>query len=231
MTGIFDQSGTLKDFPGMAPLFPLPDVVLFPHALLPLHIFEPRYRLMIEDAVRSNRLIALARLKAGHEAEYHTKSVPIYDRVCVGRITADQRLPDGRFYLILEGVVRASIEEELHDDRPYRTARLKLHRDRHQFSNGFCPDLQRQRLLDLCRQHLGEEADRKGLMQILESNLKLGTLCDILGYACPFSIECKQALLEESNIERRSKLLAQAFVSLIRATKSPEVFPPLFSVN
>ena len=231
MTGIFDNSSALNEFEGTAPVFPLPETVLFPHALLPLHIFEPRYRAMLEDALAGNRLIVLARLKTGHEELYDTKQAPIYKAACLGRVTAEQRLSDGRFYLILEGIVRVSIVSEIENDRPYRTAELKIHRDRHSFSKSFSPESQQEKLLTLCREHLGEEAARSGLMQILKSKLKLGTLCDILAYACPFKIERKQALLEERNIERRSHLLAQSFVELIQSTKRAETFPPQFSIN
>lgn len=231
MTGMFDNSSALNEFHGTAPLFPLPDTVLFPHALLPLHIFEGRYRAMLEEALAGNRLIVLARLKSGHEELYETKHAPIYPAACLGRVTAEQRLADGRFYLILEGVVRVSIVSELENERAYRTAELKVHRDRHSFSKSFSPETQQTKLLTLCREHLGEEAARSGLMQILKSKIKLGTLCDILAYACPFETERKQALLEERNIERRSHLLAQSFHELIRCTHQEEPFPPRFSSN
>lgn len=231
MTGIFDLSSTLKDFSGQAPLFPLPDIVLFPHALLRLHIFEPRYRTMIDDALKSNRLITLARLKQDYKDLYYTKQAPIYQKACLGRITADQKLPDGRYYLILEGVVRVTIEEELNTDKAYRVGRLKVHRDRHRYSDQFDPRVQTDKLLQLCRRHLGDEPDRKRLLKILESNLKLGTLCDILSYTCPLAIEKKQSLLEEINIERRSRLLVQSLVELICANGENEPFPPQFSLN
>lgn len=231
MTGIFDHNSTLKNFPGMAPIFPLPDVVLFPHALLPLHIFEPRYRSMIDDSLKSNRLVTLARLKADYKDRYYTKQAPIYETACLGRITADQKLPDGRYYLILEGVVRATIEEELETEHEYRVGQLRLHRDRHRFSEQFDPQAQKDKLLQLCRHQLGETGGRKGLLKILESNLKLGTLCDILAYACPLGIDQKQVLLEETSIEKRSHLLVQSLMGLIDSAGSDESFPPRFSLN
>ncbi|MDC0273198.1 MAG: LON peptidase substrate-binding domain-containing protein [Planctomycetaceae bacterium] len=231
MTEIFDLNSTLKDFSGRTPIFPLPDVVLFPHALLPLHIFEPRYRTMIDDALSSDRLIAMARLKSDYQDFYHTKEAPVYNSVCLGRVTADQKLPDGRYYLILEGVVRATILEEHETSKPYRVGELKLHRDRHRFTEKFDPTKQADQLLKLCRSQLGAEAGHKGLIKILESNLKLGTLCDILSYACPLEIDQKQALLEETNIEKRSKLLEQGLINLIQQSTDNENFPPQFSLN
>ncbi|MBD3674486.1 MAG: LON peptidase substrate-binding domain-containing protein [Planctomycetaceae bacterium] len=231
MTGIFDHNSTLKDFSGRAAIFPLPDVVLFPHALLPLHIFEPRYRTMIDDAIKGNRLIALARLKGDYQDLYQTKHAPIYDTVCLGRITADQKLPDGRYYLVLEGVVRATILDEPDTEKPYRIGELKLHRDRNRFSEDFDPEQQAQQLLKLCKRHMGDEAGRKGFLKILESKLKLGTLCDLLSYACPIGIDQKQALLEETRIEQRSEILVRALVDLALQDQEKESFPPRFSLN
>ena len=186
---------------------------------------------MIDDSLKTNRLIALARLKSDFQELYHTKQAPIYEKACLGRITADQKLPDGRYYLILEGVVRVTIQEELETDHEYRVGKLKVHRDRHRYSKQFDPEDQTNKLLQLCRHHLEEESGRKGLLKILESNLKLGTLCDILAYACPLPIEQKQLLLEQTNIEKRSRQLVQSLVELIRQSSETESFPPQFSLN
>ena len=93
------------------PLFPLPNVVLFPGVFLPLHIFEPRYRAMIEDALSGDRMIGMALLKPGFEAEYEGRP-PIYPVGCVGLITHAERLRDGRFNIVLQGVERFRVREE-----------------------------------------------------------------------------------------------------------------------
>ncbi len=98
----FDPS----DLPGSAALFPLPNAVFFPHVIFPLHIFEPRYRKMTADALAGNRLIAMAHLKPGWEELRDDAAAPIYDRVCLSRITAEEKLPDGRYYLVLQGLSR-----------------------------------------------------------------------------------------------------------------------------
>jgi Lon protease-like protein len=119
----------------------------------------------------------------------------------------------------------------LETDHEYRVGRLKLHRDRHRFSKQFDPQARSNRLLQLCRDQLGDTAGHKGLLKILESNLKLGTLCDILAYACPLEIDQKQLLLEETNIEKRSHLLVRSLEELIQSTGGDETFPPRFSLN
>ena len=94
MSDTFDVQDELKLFTGVAPLFPLPNVVHFPHTWLPLHIFEPRYRAMIADALEGDRLIAMALLGPNQEPAYETKSAKIHPIVCVGRIAVDEKLPD-----------------------------------------------------------------------------------------------------------------------------------------
>ena len=105
MSKPFDVRDQLATFAGTAPLFPLPDVVHFPHLLLPLHIFEPRYREMVADAIEGDRLLAMALLKPGSTTT--AGSPPIHNTVCLGRITANQQTEDGRYYLVLQGLSRA----------------------------------------------------------------------------------------------------------------------------
>src|SRR5215468_2392515 len=95
----------------LLPLFPLPNVVLFPNVFLPLHIFEPRYRAMVSDALASDRMIGMVLLKPGWESEYEGRP-PVYPTGCSGVITHVDRLPDGRYNLVLRGVERFRIVEE-----------------------------------------------------------------------------------------------------------------------
>src|SRR5215471_4819338 len=105
-----DDVKALQNFSGIARLFPLPNVVLFPHLVLPLHIFEPRYRQMTTDALAGDRLLAMTLLKPGWESDY--EGMPeIYPIACLGRIQAEKRLPDGRLNLQLRGLTRIRIVE------------------------------------------------------------------------------------------------------------------------
>ena len=104
------------------PIFPLPNVVLFPNVFLPLHIFEPRYRQMVGDALQGDRIIGMVLLRPGHDAE-HEERPPIYPIGCSGLITHVERLEDGHYNLILRGLEKFSVEsEEPPDARLYRTA-------------------------------------------------------------------------------------------------------------
>jgi uncharacterized protein len=93
------------------PLFPLPSVVLFPNVFLPLHIFEPRYRQMVADALAGDRIIGMVTLRPGHEEEYDG-APPIYATGCSGLITHVDRLEDGRYNIILRGLEKFSIHSE-----------------------------------------------------------------------------------------------------------------------
>jgi uncharacterized protein len=110
------------------PIFPLPDVVLFPDATLPLHVFEPRYRTLTRDVLRGDRVIAMARLKPGFEPDYDGRP-PVFELCGVGRVVKDVQQPDGRYNLVLRGVARVRIVEELEPERPYRMVRAELVED------------------------------------------------------------------------------------------------------
>jgi Lon protease-like protein len=104
----------------LLPLFPLPTVVLFPSVFLPLHIFEPRYREMVTDALSTDRLIGMVLLRPGWERDYEGRP-RVYPIGCSGVITHADRLPDGRYNIVLRGVERFRIVEE-DDSRSYRRA-------------------------------------------------------------------------------------------------------------
>ena len=104
----------------LLPLFPLPNVVLFPNVFLPLHIFEPRYREMVADALEGDRMIGMVLLRPGWERDYEGQP-PIYTVGCSGVLSHAERLPDGRYNLVLRGIERFRILEEDHT-RTYRRA-------------------------------------------------------------------------------------------------------------
>ena len=107
----------------LLPIFPLPNVVLFPNVFLPLHIFEPRYREMVADALKNDRMIGMALLRPGWQGDYEGRPA-VYPIGCSGVITHVDRLEDGRYNIVLRGVERFRIIEE--DDRlSYRRAHVE----------------------------------------------------------------------------------------------------------
>ena len=108
--------------PSVIPIFPLGDIMLFPNGERPLLIFEPRYRAMVADALKGDRIIGMVRLRPGFEADYEGR--PPIDAVgCAGVITEAELLPDGRYTILLRGFTKFRVAQE-DASRPYRLARV-----------------------------------------------------------------------------------------------------------
>src|SRR5216110_384338 len=97
----------------LLPLFPLPNVVLFPGVFLPLHIFEPRYREMVADTLDGDRMIGMVLLRPGWDRDYEGRP-PVFPIGCTGVITHVERLNDGKFNIVLRGIERFRVVEEEH---------------------------------------------------------------------------------------------------------------------
>ena len=110
--------------PPVIPVFPLPNVVLFPNVFLPLHIFEARYRAMVADALAGDRIIGMILLKPGYEANYEGRP-PIYSVGCAGVITHAEAQSDGRYNIVLRGLEKYRIVSE-DESKPYRLATIEL---------------------------------------------------------------------------------------------------------
>ncbi|HEV2169393.1 MAG TPA: LON peptidase substrate-binding domain-containing protein [Candidatus Binatus sp.] len=113
----------MADLPSIIPLFPLPNLVLFPGVRVPLHIFESRYREMIEDVSRGDRLIGMMLLKGDWERDYYANP-DVFAFGCGGRIAEMVKLPDGRFNIVLEGISEFRIVREIRD-RSYRRSEVQ----------------------------------------------------------------------------------------------------------
>ncbi len=115
------QAGpAVADLPPAIPIFPLEDIMLFPHASRPLHIFEARYRQMVADALAGNRIIGMVMLRPGYEDEYEGNP-PIYEIGTAGVIANVEELPDGRYNIVLRGMMKFRVRSE-DRSRPYRMA-------------------------------------------------------------------------------------------------------------
>jgi Lon protease-like protein len=109
--------------PPLIPIFPLPNVVLFPNVFLPLHIFEPRYREMVTDALAGDRIIGMVLLRPGYRADYEGRPA-VYPIGTAGVITHSEALPDGRFNIVLRGIEKFRITGE-DERRAYRLAHIE----------------------------------------------------------------------------------------------------------
>lgn len=227
-----DPGDNLAHFGGVARLFPLPNVVLFPHAVQPLHIFEPRYRQMAADALDSDRLIAMALLQPGWEGNYEGQPA-IHPVVCLGRITGEQRLPDGRFNLWLRGLRRAQVIEELKSGKLYRSARLELLEDSAPPAKATVRDLHEQLSQAIVPWFPPQGAAVEQLHKLLQSELPIGSLADILTFAVPLPVELKQELLAQLDIGQRVRTLIRHLRQVVQpeAATPDRQFPPTFSNN
>ena len=109
--------------PPIIPIFPLPSVVFFPNVFLPLHIFEPRYREMVADALAGDRIIGMVLMRPGWEGQYEGRP-PVYSVGCAGLITFSEQHPDGRYNIVLRGLEKFRILDE-DPSRSYRIARVE----------------------------------------------------------------------------------------------------------
>jgi ATP-dependent Lon protease len=222
-------------FCGVARLFPLPNLVLYPHVMQPLHVFEDRYREMLEDALASDRLIAMALLEPGWEPDYDSRP-PIAPYACLGKIMAHHRLEDGRYNLLLMGVERVRIVRELDPPRAFRRAEVELNRERCLDSSPqHCEELRRQ-LLSAFQHFLPSRCQvPEQLQELLAEQMPLGMMTDLAAYALPLELQLKRQLLAECRVDVRAQLLID-HLDVQQLAGEPvaalaSVFPPPFSTN
>ncbi len=228
-----DDTSVPDDFSGRVRLFPLPDLVLFPYVLQPLHIFEPRYRELMADALQDDRLIAMATLKPGWEDNYDNQP-PIYPVICIGRTITEEQLPDGRYNLLLHGLQRARIVEELPLDKLYRTAEVVILEDVPIASPAVENELRQKLSGHMNAWFASQSATLVQIRKMLEGDLPLGTLCDIFSFTLNIEMAVKQQLLEQVDVEQRIRQLLDYLAPRLPTklvTSLPQPFPPNFSAN
>lgn len=178
-------------------VFPLPSAVLFPHTVIPLHIFEPRYRALVRDALAGDRVLALAQLEPGWEGAYQGRPA-MQPMMCAGVIIWDEQVEEGRYNILLQGVCRVRMVTELSAETAYRQVRAQA-----------LPDLpyhgpEEEQL----RQAVFELAGRvppsfaENLLPVAARAMG-GTLADVVASAVVPEAERRQELLAELDVRRR----------------------------
>jgi Lon protease-like protein len=198
--GAFDP----KEFSGIVPVFPLPNVVLFPGMFLPLHIFEPRYRAMTADVLQGERLIAMALLQPGWEEQYEG-SPPIHPIMGMGKIIEHETLKDDRYNLVLLGLARVRVIQEV-GSGPYRRARVELLGEPATEPPGY---ERKRRTLRMIYMELMKTLGRG--VALPPEDISLGMLCDLVASLLGYDPATRQRLLEELDPAARCDFIMKAF--------------------
>lgn len=207
------------------PLFPLPSVVLFPRAVLPLHIFEDRYRAMTADVLAGDRLIAMALLKSGWEKSYYGKPA-IEPVVCVGRVVSHEKLPDGKYNFLLEGLARARLAQELNVEVSYRIAELRRIEDVPAAESELEP--LRLRMTELFeRTALARTGVGQQFRKMIAGGWACGDIADLAAFTLIDDVSFKQQLLGEADVKLRIVRTLEALDTVARTLpKSMNIHSP-----
>lgn len=198
----FKDVSNLAGFTGRVPLFPLSTVVFFPNTLLPLHIFEPRYKQMIKDVIDSEKIIGMALLKPGWESNYYGNP-DVYDVLGMGRIVSSETFEDGRINIVLYGLKRVKIEDII-EDNPYRVAKVSIIENAH----GANEETYRRRIEELLTKwNFALDEKEKSHKININTNLPLESLTDALATLILSNVYDKQTLLEEPDVLKRAEAL------------------------
>ena len=194
-----------EDLPDILPVFPLSNFIIFPRTTVPLNIFEPRYIQMVDQSMKSNRIIGMIQPKKTGEL----KKPDLYKVGCAGKITSFNETDDGRYLIILNGICRFKIMDEVDSDNIYRECEVKYE----DFSNDLIEKSNEIKFSDLKMIFY----NLKGLFkkQGYEINWNeiekqsLDQTINTLSMASPFSLEEKQVLLESKDLNMRKEKLEE----------------------
>ena len=196
----------IEDLPKKIPVFPLSNFIIFPKTAVPLNIFEPRYIDMINDSMKSNKLIGMIQPKT---LKSLINKIPELHQIgCLGKITTFQETDDGRYLIELKGIIRFEIIEEVLSNKKYRECQVNFKNYYHDLDN------QKEELkfsdLELIFKDLKNLFEKKGYVinwKALEKQ-SLDETINALAMASPFSLEEKQILLETKNLSLRKTKIA-----------------------
>jgi len=193
------------DLPKIIPVFPLSNFIIFPHTTVPLNIFEPRYIEMINDSMKTNKMIGLIQPKSNDDG-----SIPGLHKIgCLGKIINFKDTSDGRYMVELNGIIRFEITREIKDTKPYRVCETSYD----SFELDLTPEKKKLKFSDLesIFKNLKLLFEKKGYIINWKSLEKqdLNETINALAMASPFSLEEKQILLESKNLEVRKNKISE----------------------
>ena len=196
----------IHDLPNKIPVFPLSNFIMFPKTSVPLNIFEPRYIDMINDSMKSNKMIGIIQPRASNTED----SVPnLYDIGCLGKIKTFQETEDGRYLIELKGIIRFRKIKEIETKNKYRILEVEFNKFNHDL-NSKSENLKFSDL-ELIFKDLKSLFEKKGFIinwKALEKQ-SLDETINALAMASPFSLEEKQILLEAKNLNERKEKISE----------------------
>jgi Lon protease-like protein len=198
----------LRDLPSVLPIFPLEGALLLPHGHLPLHIFEPRYRNMIDEALGQQRIVGMIQPRGSH-AQPVPEDATLFPTGCAGRIVSFSETEDGRFLITLKGLCRFRVVEELPPRRGFRRVTPDFSCFREDFAELSDDGIDRASLVRSARTYL----EQKGITCDWNAvdAAPASALVNTFAMTCPFEPREKQALLECSDLAARSGMLVSLF--------------------
>jgi len=189
----------------IVPIFPLPNVVLFPKTLLPLHIFEDRYRTMTREVIAGDRRLAMVLLREGWESNYY-ETPAVHDIACLGNIESYEELEDGKYNIVLAGISRVRLIREV-QQTPYRLAEVE------EISDAICDDnstdiiRRRNHLVGLFSRFTELATQGNYRARDLVPQLDFEELVNMVASTISLPVEDKQALLEMDEVTERCDVL------------------------
>lgn len=226
MTSIDEGSNFPEDFVGRVRLFPLPELVVFPHAMQPLHIFEPRYCDLLTDALASDRLIAMATVIGGLPAALNAQP-RLHPTLCIGRIVSHVETEGGTHNILLIGAKRARIRHELATNRSFRMADIDVAVDIPPPSQTVAKRLKTE-VLNAFSAVIPENATvQQNLHELMSSQMGLSAITDIIAYTLPLGTPAKLQLLDLNDVGERATLLVELLRRLPKLAASQSAAPPL----
>ncbi len=196
----------MNKFPKKIPVFPLSNFILFPKTTVPLNIFEPRYIDMVNDSMKTNKMIGMIQPKSNND---QTNKPDLHEVGCLGKITSFAETNDGRFLIEVKGLNRFHSIKELETEKKYRILEVDFTKFPNDLSNKD-EDLKFSDL-ELIFKDLKSLFEKKGFIvnwKALEKQ-SLNETINALAMASPFSLEEKQILLETVTLDSRKKKIAQ----------------------
>ena len=202
----------MNNFPKIIPVFPLSNFIIFPNTTVPLNIFEPRYLDMVNDSMKSNKLIGMIQPKNSKDKNGIPK---LHNVGCLGKIMSFRETEDGRYLIELKGKIRFNIINEISSDKKYRSVEV----DYKGFSNDLSDEKEKINFsdLELIFKDLKSLFEKRGFIinwKALEKQ-SLDETINALAMASPFSLEEKQILLEAKSLDIRKNKIAEILKTYI----------------